>query len=89
MCLGFRSFRAPSAALKQKNYHNSPNMQPIVTLFQVLLKFIKSHILTIGSKSLNAFYVCYRHASFFAFFIRNKFIATYVGHMCVECDKTK
>ncbi len=31
MCLGFMSFRAPSAALKQKNYHNSPNMQPIIT----------------------------------------------------------
>ncbi len=24
MCLGFMSFRALSAALKQKNYHNSP-----------------------------------------------------------------
>ncbi len=31
MCLGFMSFRAPSAALKQKNYHNSPNMLPIIT----------------------------------------------------------
>ncbi len=41
MCLGFMSFRARSAALKQKNFHNSPNMQPIVTLFQVLFKFIK------------------------------------------------
>ncbi len=30
MCLGFKSFRAPPAALKQTNYHNSPNMQPIV-----------------------------------------------------------
>ncbi len=29
MCLGFMSFRAPPAALKQKNYHNSTNMQPI------------------------------------------------------------
>ncbi len=38
MCLGFMSFRAPSAALKQKNYHNSPNMLPIITLFQVLFK---------------------------------------------------
>ncbi len=25
MCLGFMSFRAPPAALKQKNLHNSPN----------------------------------------------------------------
>ncbi len=31
MCLGFMSFRAPSTALKQKNYHNSPNMQPTIT----------------------------------------------------------
>ncbi len=31
MCLGFMSFRVPSSALKQKNYHNSPNMQPIIT----------------------------------------------------------
>ncbi len=50
MCLGFMSFRAPSAVLKQKNYHNSPNMQQIVALFQVLFKFMKRHILTIVSK---------------------------------------
>ncbi len=31
MCLGLMSFRAPSAAPKQKNYHNSPNMQPVIT----------------------------------------------------------
>ncbi len=31
MCFGFMSFRAPSTALKQKNYHNSPNMLPILT----------------------------------------------------------
>ncbi len=31
MCLNFMSFRAPSAALKQKNYHNSTNIQPIIT----------------------------------------------------------
>ncbi len=31
MCLIFMNFRAPSSALKQKNYHNSPNMQPIIT----------------------------------------------------------
>ncbi len=50
MCLDFMSFRAPSAALKQKNYHNSPNMQPIIPLFQLLFKFIKRHLLTIVSK---------------------------------------
>ncbi len=31
MCLGFMNFHAPSTALKQKNYHNSLNMQPIIT----------------------------------------------------------
>ncbi len=31
ICLGFMSFRALSAALKQKNYNNSPNMSPIIT----------------------------------------------------------
>ncbi len=31
MCLVFMSFRAPSSALKQKNYHNSPNLVPIIT----------------------------------------------------------
>ncbi len=50
MCFGFMSFRAPSAALKQKIYHNSPDMQPIMTLFQVLFKFMKRHLLTIVSK---------------------------------------
>ncbi len=38
MCLVNMSFRAPSSALKQKNYHNSPNMSPIITKFHVLFK---------------------------------------------------
>ncbi len=50
MCLVFMSFRAPSSALKQKNEHNSPNMQPIITLFQVLFKFMKRHLLNIVLK---------------------------------------
>ncbi len=50
MCFGFMSFRALSAALKQKNCHNSPNMQPIKAEFQVLFKFIKRHLSTIVSK---------------------------------------
>ncbi len=33
MCLGFMNFHALSAALKQKNYHNSPNISPIITFF--------------------------------------------------------
>ncbi len=83
MCLVFMSFRAPSSALKQKNYHTSPNMQPVMTQLQVLVKFIKRHFLTIVSKQLNVFYLCYRHASFFAFLIFDKFPATYAFHMCV------
>ncbi len=47
MCLGFLSFRAPPAALKQKNYHNSSHMQPIITLFHGLLKVMKRHVLAI------------------------------------------
>ncbi len=50
MCLCLMSFRAPPAALKQKNYHNSPNMLPIITLFQVLLQIMKRHLLTIVIK---------------------------------------
>ncbi len=50
MCLGFVSFRAPPAALKHLNYNNSPNMQPIITFFQGLLKFMKRHLLVIISK---------------------------------------
>ncbi len=68
MCLGFMSFRAPSVALNQKNYHNSTNMQPIIPLLQVIFKFMKFHLLTIVTKQFNVFYLCYRNASFFAFF---------------------
>ncbi len=88
-CLSFVSFRAPSVALNQKSYHNSPNMSRIITSFQVLFKFMKRHLLTMFSKWLNLFYLCYKHASFFAFFIFNKFPATWAFHMCVEYDKTK
>ncbi len=31
MCFDFMTFRAPSEALKPKNYHHSQNMQPIIT----------------------------------------------------------
>ncbi len=87
MYLGFMSFRAPPAALKQKNYHNFPNMQPIISYFRGLIKFMKRHLLTIVSKKLNVFSLCYRHASFFPFFIVTKFPATYAFHLCVEYDK--
>ncbi len=50
MCLGFMSFRAPPAALEQKNEHNSTNMQPIITYFQGQFNFMDHHILVICSK---------------------------------------
>ncbi len=50
MRLGFMSFRAPPAALKQKNYHNSTNVQPIITYFQCIFKFMKRRRLVIFSK---------------------------------------
>ncbi len=89
MCLVFMSYRAPPAALKQKNCHNTPNMQLIITYFQVLFKFVKRHILVKFLKLLNVFRPCYRHASFFPFFIFNKFSTTYAFHMCAEYDKIK
>ncbi len=89
MCFGFMSFRAPSTARKQKNCHTSQNMQPSITKFQVLFKCMKRHLLTIVSKLFIEFYLYYRHVSFFALFIFNKFPATYAFHICVEYDKTK
>ncbi len=42
MCLVFMSFRAPSSALKQKNYHNSPNLSGYLSAqsFVRLLKLL-------------------------------------------------
>ncbi len=42
--IGGMHFCAPQAALKQKNYHTSPNMQRILTFFQGPFKFMKRHI---------------------------------------------
>ncbi len=50
MCLDCMSFRASPASLKQKNSHNFSDMQPIITKFQVLFKFMKHRLLTIVSK---------------------------------------
>ncbi len=90
MWLGCMDFRTPHTALKQKkNYHNSPNMQPIIGYFQGLPQFIKRHLLAIVSKQLNVFCLCYRHASFFPFFMFSKFPAASAFHLCVEYDNTK
>ncbi len=72
MFLGCMHCQAPHAALKQKNYHTSPNIQPITTYFQGLLKFIKSHLLATFSKQLDLFCLCYIHASLFHFLIFGK-----------------
>ncbi len=53
---GFMSFRAPPAVVKQNNYHNFNNMQPIITFFQGLFKFMKRHIVVIFSNQLNVFF---------------------------------
>ncbi len=60
-----------------KNYNNSQNIPPVITTFQGLFKYMKRHVLTIFSKQLNVFCLCYRHASFFPFFIFSKVPATY------------
>ncbi len=44
MCLGFMSFRALPAELKQKTEHNSANIQPIITYFHGRFNFMKRHI---------------------------------------------
>ncbi len=63
MCIGFMSLRAPPAALKLKNYHNSTNMQPIITHFQGRFKFMKRHILVnifkIIERVLSLLYACF------------------------------
>ncbi len=50
MCLDFMSFRAPTTSQQQQNCHNTSDMQPIITQFQVLFKFMKRQLLTIVSK---------------------------------------
>ncbi len=52
MWLGRMHFRAPHAALKQINFHNYPNMQPIISYFQDLFKSIKRHLLAIFFKAI-------------------------------------
>ncbi len=76
MCLGFMSFRAPPAALKEKNYHNPTNMQLIIILFQVLFKFMKRHLVIIVSKLLNVF--CLRFSRIF-------FLINFQCHMHSIC----
>ncbi len=59
MSLGCMHFRAPHAAIKQKNYHNSPNIQPITSLH----KLTKRHLLASFSIQLRVFCLSFRHAS--------------------------
>ncbi len=42
MCLGIMNFRAPSVALKQENYQNFSNMQPIITLFSGAISVLET-----------------------------------------------
>ncbi len=74
MCLGCVHFRAPHAARKQKNNHNSPNMPPIISFFEAIFKLMKRQRSTIFSTQLNVFCLCYRYASFSPFFINIRHI---------------
>ncbi len=76
MCLDCMHFRAPHIALEHNNYHNSPNLQPIIAYFRSLLKFTKLHILATFSQQLNVFCLCYRHVPIFSFLFFNTFPAT-------------
>ncbi len=40
MCLGCMHFRAPHTSFKQKIYHNSLNLQPIIGYILGILKFV-------------------------------------------------
>ncbi len=73
---GCKFFRAPHTAQKQKNQHNFPNTRQIISYFQDQLKFTKRHLLAFFSKKLNV--SCYRHASFFPFFL---FLVHFQRHM--------
>ncbi len=57
MCIGCMHFREPHAEVKQKNYHNSPNVQPIISYFLGRLQFMKSHLLGTLLKQLYLFYL--------------------------------
>ncbi len=67
MYLGFMSIRAPPAALKQKNYHNFPNMQPIISYFQGLFKLHEAAL----TSSLFGIYLCSRNVTFWLSFQNN------------------
>ncbi len=90
MWFGFMSFRALQTELKQKNWHNSPNVQPIITYFQSLFKFMKRHLLFIFSKIIiTCFVFVVGILHFYRFFTFNKFPTIFAIHLCDEYDSTK
>ncbi len=83
MCLDCIHFHAPHAAQRQKEYHNSPNMQPIISCIQ-------GHLMTVSFKTIErALSLLWACSIFFPFFIFSKVAATYAFHHCMEYDKTK
>ncbi len=66
MCLSCIPFRAPHAALKHKNGHNS---QSIISYFHGIVTLLKRHPLATLSKQLNVFRLCYRPDFLFLFFL--------------------
>ncbi len=82
MALGCMHFRAPHAELKQKAYHNSPNMQPIMISFQVTVWIFFQINLTCF-----VFVIGVLHFSCFVFIFLN--FQRHAFLLCVKCDKTK
>ncbi len=61
------AFLRTSRSTYLKNYHNSPNIYPIVTDNQVPFKFTKRNALTIVPVQLNVLCICYSHVLLFLF----------------------
>ncbi len=53
-CLGCMHCRTSHGGIKQKNYHNSPNVQPYISYFPSRLKFTKRHPLPIFFKTIES-----------------------------------
>ncbi len=75
MCLSCMHFRAPPAALKQKNDHNSRNVQPIKVCLRGLFKFMKTPSFRLSFQNTVRFKIV---RSFFIFSI---FLFLFQRHM--------
>ncbi len=85
ICLGWMHFRAPPAALKQNNYHNSPNVQPIQFFFGVYLSSWNATFPVIFSRKCT-FLVFVIDIFHFSFFIFKKKFQRHMHSICVKYD---